>query len=81
MLFFNIGDTMGKFAPEKLFLKKTNIIHSINVIYVLIYVLFVYILTFETEGFWSNPNLRLFIIFYTGLMNGYNTNNFMSMGS
>lgn len=49
--------------------------------YLTILCYYIYILTNKIEGILTNPFFRIIIIFYCGLINGYNTNNFMNMSS
>lgn len=81
MFLFNLGDGIGKFIPEKFFLHKNYLIHGISFSFILFYSYFLYILTYKVEGIYSSPELRCFLIFISGLINGYNTNNFMNGSS
>jgi hypothetical protein len=75
MFSYNGGDFLGKFTPVKYFNISSNwIIHGIPLSLLIPYVYFLYMLIFPLESA-SNPILRFLIIFLTGLLNGYNTNN------
>ena len=77
MFFFNIGDSLGKFTPHSIVIENTKIIHLICFSFLAFFVYFMKLLLVETTGFFESPILRVFIILFMGLLNGYNTSNFM----
>lgn len=78
MFCFSLGDAIGKFVPEKLFIKNVILTHMMNINFILLYSLFIFMLKKDVGEYWSNPFLRIAIIFLCGLLNGFNINNFMS---
>ena len=77
MFFFNIGDSLGKFTPHKIVVENTKFIHFVCFGFLVFFVYFMKLLLVETTGFTENPIFRIFVILLMGLLNGYNTSNFM----
>lgn len=70
-VFFCMGDSLGKFVPQKMFIKNIKLIHFINFNFLVIYAIFIFMLEVDVGEKWSSPYLRMALSCYAGFLNGY----------